>query len=105
MRDIINNPIYRKAFLTYLRYGTPPDIFIKAQSGEVHATDKYIWRTQGDDKVRPDHAALNGQIFSWDNPPPVGHPGHDYNCRCMAEPYLEGIDPADLKEMSSETLI
>ena len=34
----------------------------------------YIWRTQSDGKVRPEHAMLDGQIFNWDNPPSVGHP-------------------------------
>ena len=46
----------------------------------------YIWRSLDDEKVRPDHAANDGKIFSWNNPPPTGHPGEDYNCRCYAEP-------------------
>lgn len=50
----------------------------------------YIWRTRGDGKVRPEHAANNGKIFAWDSPPSTGHPGEDYNCRCIAEPYVEG---------------
>ncbi len=70
-----------------------------------HITGKYIWRTRGDEKVRPSHAALEGQVFSWDNPPAIGHPGEDHNCRCMAEPHLEGIDPSKLKEFYTETLI
>ena len=37
----------------------------------------YIWRTQGDEKVRPEHAANDGQVFAWDAPPPTGHPGAD----------------------------
>ena len=32
------------------------------------------------------HAANNRKVFSWDNPPPTGHPGYDYNCRCGAAP-------------------
>ncbi|MFO0389456.1 MAG: phage minor head protein [Alphaproteobacteria bacterium] len=35
---------------------------------------QYIWRTAGDDKVRPSHATNDGQVFSWDDPPPTGHP-------------------------------
>lgn len=54
---------------------------------EERPTTHYIWRTSGDDKVRPSHAVNNGRIFSWDNPPETGHPGEDYNCRCTAEPY------------------
>ncbi len=58
----------------------------KATGGSTH----YIWHTQGDGKVRADHAANNGKIFAWDNPPETGNPGEDYNCRCWAEPYKEG---------------
>lgn len=45
----------------------------------------YIWHTQGDDKVRPEHAANDGQTFDWNNPPSTGNPGDDYGCRCTAE--------------------
>jgi len=55
-----------------------------------HPTTHYIWRTRGDGKVRAAHAANNGRVFSWDNPPPTGHPGEDYNCRCTPEPYVRG---------------
>ncbi|MCB9988629.1 MAG: peptidoglycan-binding protein [Rhodospirillales bacterium] len=44
----------------------------------------YIWRTVGDGKVRPAHAALNGTVRSWRHSHP--NPGEDYNCRCWAEP-------------------
>lgn len=47
---------------------------------------RYIWHTQEDDKVRSSHAANNGRIFSWDEPPATGHPGEDFNCRCWAQP-------------------
>ena len=40
--------------------------------------------------VRPTHAALDGTIQRWDQPPLVGdrnlHPGEDYRCRCIAVP-------------------
>jgi SPP1 gp7 family putative phage head morphogenesis protein len=49
---------------------------------------QYVWRTSGDNRVRPEHAKLNGKIFSWDEPPAVGHPGEDFQCRCVAEPIL-----------------
>lgn len=48
--------------------------------------DKYIWRTRQDERVRPEHAEREGQIFYWNNPPDGGHPGEDFNCRCWAEP-------------------
>lgn len=56
--------------------------------------NEYIWSTSLDERVRPEHAALEGQRFSWDSPPAPGHPGQDYNCRCVALPYvpeLEGL--------------
>lgn len=51
---------------------------------------EYIWRTMRDDRVRKCHRLLEGQTFSWDNPPVVddstgfrGHPGDAANCRCF----------------------
>ncbi len=46
--------------------------------------ERYEWLTAQDDRVRPSHAALDGQIFSWDDPPPEGPPGSDILCRCVA---------------------
>lgn len=51
--------------------------------------NEYIWRTVGDDRVRPSHRELKGKTFSWDEPPSVGHPGEDVNCRCYAEPVFD----------------
>lgn len=49
---------------------------------------EYIWSTSQDERVRPEHRALNGRRFSWDNPPDVGHPGQDIRCRCVARPVI-----------------
>jgi SPP1 gp7 family putative phage head morphogenesis protein len=56
---------------------------------------RYVWVTGHDGRVRPDHAALNKQIFDWDNPPITNratgernNPGEDYGCRCRARPIL-----------------
>jgi len=90
------SPEYRKAFEAYLRYGTPIDLRTrleaKAKSKDDRPTTHYIWRTQGDNKVRASHAANDGKIFAWDDPPPTGHPGEDYGCRCWAEPYAPDTD-------------
>lgn len=51
--------------------------------------DRYIWRTVGDDRVRPAHQELNGKEFTWDDPPDEGHPGEPINCRCYAEPVFD----------------
>ena len=53
----------------------------------------YVWTTRKDNKVRPDHARLEGRICNWSDPPVVdlrsgrrAHPSGDYNCRCTAAP-------------------
>ena len=74
---------YKRAFEAYMRKGLPIGLSLK----EERTTTHYIWRTRGDGKVRDSHAANNGKIFAWDNPPSTGHPGEDYGCRCIAEPY------------------
>lgn len=45
----------------------------------------YQWQTAGDERVRETHAANDGEVFAWDDPPAeTGHPGEDVNCRCVA---------------------
>lgn len=51
--------------------------------------DRYTWTTQGDDRVRPEHAAREGRTFSWDRPPDEGHPGEPIACRCYAEAVID----------------
>lgn len=50
--------------------------------------ERYEWSTSRDSRVRPAHAALDGQIFSWSEPPAEGHPGSAVRCRCVAVPVL-----------------
>jgi SPP1 gp7 family putative phage head morphogenesis protein len=57
--------------------------------------DSYVWRTSGDERVRPGHRARNGKVYAWDDPPgdpedPAegGHPGEAIQCRCYAEMVL-----------------
>lgn len=56
----------------------------------------YIWRTVLDGRERELHKELNGQVFTWDNPPIIdsrtgqkGNPGEAYNCRCIAVPVVD----------------
>lgn len=79
----VDQKLYQKAFQAYLRKGTPIEWPIKQERPTTH----YIWRIRDDEKVRPSHAANNGQVFAWGDPPPTGNPGEDYRCRCRAEPY------------------
>jgi len=60
--------------------------------------NKYIWTCVNgspNHPVRPMHKALNGKIFSWDNPPVTNekgernNPSQDFNCRCFARPVVE----------------
>lgn len=61
--------------------------------------DQYTWSTSLDERVREEHAALEGRVFSWDDPPEVGHPGEDFQCRCIALPVIPGLDePAEGEE-------
>ncbi|GFO82237.1 MAG: hypothetical protein A49_18640 [Methyloceanibacter sp.] len=106
------SPQYRKAFEAYLRRGTPIDLRGRAaleEKAEPAARNRpathYIWRTRGDGKVRPSHAANDGKIFAWDDPPPTGHPGEDYGCRCWAEPYApdaQELFNIEMKDVSDE---
>ena len=50
---------------------------------------QYIWSTSMDERVRPEHSALEGQVFSYSDPPDEGNPGDPVNCRCVALPYEE----------------
>lgn len=52
--------------------------------------EKYTWSTSHDERVRESHAELDGEVFSWDAPPEPGHPGEDFQCRCVAIPVLPG---------------
>ena len=54
---------------------------------------RYVWISAGDSRVREEHAANDGQIFAWSNPPAAtGHPGADILCRCQATPHVEDAD-------------
>lgn len=59
----------------------------------------YIWNTVHDNRVRDEHAALDGQHFEWSDPPADGHPGEAVNCRCFAEPdFSHVLEDADALE-------
>jgi SPP1 gp7 family putative phage head morphogenesis protein len=59
---------------------------------------EYIWTTSGDERVRETHADLDGERFSYDDPPVTNdagdrnHPGGDYQCRCTAYPVLPELE-------------
>lgn len=52
----------------------------------------YTWRTVHDNRVREEHAALDGKKFAWAEGDAIeGHPGEAVNCRCEAEPDLDEL--------------
>lgn len=71
---------------------------------------KYRWSDSRDSRVRDCHRALNGKVFSWDDPPEMWydtkskgrvytgrrcHPGEDFCCRCVAIPVFD-YDTVDM---------
>lgn len=58
----------------------------------------YIWRTSRDERVRAAHKALEGQQFTYGEPPIVDpksgrreEPGQGFQCRCTAEPVIDAL--------------
>lgn len=56
---------------------------------------RYRWRGVGDQRERESHRALEGEVFSWADPPAVDgetvNPGMAIQCRCYAEPVIEDL--------------
>lgn len=50
--------------------------------------EQFVWETAKDDRVRPEHQALQGKLFSWDKPPYIGLPGTPIRCRCTGRAYI-----------------
>ena len=50
--------------------------------------DRYQWLTAGDERVRDTHAANDGSVFLWSDPPGTGEPGSEIQCRCVAIPIV-----------------
>jgi SPP1 gp7 family putative phage head morphogenesis protein len=53
--------------------------------------NRYVWETVGDERVRDEHAALQGQTFRYDDPPAEGNPGDPICCRCFSYPVLADV--------------
>ncbi len=65
---------------------------ITSERQQAAGVDSYVWSTSLDDRVRDEHAALEGQTFAWSDPPEPGHPGEDIQCRCVAIPVVAELD-------------
>ncbi len=55
---------------------------------------QYTWSTSHDERVRESHRELDGETFLWSNPPEPGHPGQDFQCRCIALPVFDNASDA-----------
>lgn len=76
--------------------------FNRTRQSEI-GIKRYQWRTGDDERVRPEHQAMetggeNGDgTYSWDDPGPLAgtidgapcHPGEDIQCRCDAIPIFD----------------
>lgn len=71
----------------------------------------YTWSTSNDERVREMHAELDGTVHAWNNPPVIsadgrrGHPGDDYQCRCVAIPELDEVDRPEYSGEGSRTMV
>lgn len=60
---------------------------VSRQTYQAAGVTEFIWRTQGDSRVRQEHRELNGKKFPLETGAPgVGLPGQPINCRCFLEP-------------------
>lgn len=93
---------------------------LNAQISKLQQEDagcsKYKWSSSKDSRVRDCHRALDGKIFSWDDPPEMWyetksgrvytgrhcHPGEDIACRCVAIPVFD-IDTVDVPIKSKKS--
>lgn len=102
-----NNEANKAAFWARDQAGTAYSQLTKTRQMSA-GFDRYTWRTVGDNEVRgsdpsdqTSHVLLDGQVFTWAkgasqtgqiSAPGAMHPGEDYNCRCTAEPFIEGLE-------------
>ena len=64
---------------------------VNASRQQSLGVNQFTWRTVKDERVRDEHAELEGETFSYDDPPNGELPGEAINCRCYAEPVLDQI--------------
>lgn len=58
---------------------------------EALGVTRAIWRTAQDERVRDEHAELEGELFEWSDPPHGEAPGQAIGCRCYGEPDFSQI--------------
>lgn len=66
---------------------TQARVALSAQAAQVAGVRLFRWRTKRDERVRPEHRALEGRVFDVSSGAPgVGLPGEPWGCRCSMEP-------------------
>ena len=106
IKDIGKTTEKRAAFIARDQSSKLNAALTQARHEEV-GIKKYMWSTSGDERVRESHAEKDGQIFEYSNPPAdTGHPGHDFNCRCVAIPVLDDVikSSSNAQEAPSEPI-
>jgi SPP1 gp7 family putative phage head morphogenesis protein len=85
----------KAAFLAEQETGMLTAKYAQIQAEEIGSTE-YVWSTSRDERVRPDHQALDGKRFSYSSPPITNratgarnNPGEDFRCRCVAMPVIK----------------
>lgn len=81
-RSTLMNQLSKDNLLKLAKAMTKHEGNIAGKKRLVSQHEKYIWVTVGDDKVRPEHKILDGEVRTWYDSP---HPGEEYGCRCHAE--------------------
>jgi phage-related protein (TIGR01555 family) len=69
------------------------------------AASYWVWTTQRDGRVRPEHARLNGRRFREGvEHPTQGEPGSAPNCRCAKKVYVPPGSPRSAHEAATRTV-
>ncbi|GKV70271.1 hypothetical protein NCCP2716_27690 [Sporosarcina sp. NCCP-2716] len=55
---------------------------------------KFRWKSSKDERVRERHRELDGQVFSYEDPPAEGLPGTPFRCRCVAQAVFDDEEDA-----------
>lgn len=76
---------------------------VNAQRQKAMGVERFIWNTVHDERVRPEHAALDGKEFSYDKPPAEGLPGEPILCRCYASPVFDLGHAAETPSTTAST--
>lgn len=75
---------------------------ITAERHQRLGIEKFVWDTSGDERVRDSHRRLDGEVFSYDDPPEINGrkllPGEDYRCRCVALPVFDEDEENEIDE-------